>query len=846
MQSAEHWLRPQGTDDSVLDRVPLSTSTRTLPQLQRSPSIRRRPSKGSTPITKKSNDQSRLLKTLPVIEDQEDSQFPTRSRSTRIGRSHPAAHDALPETSSKLQKSDSITISSVPTEATLEVLLQDLNLGSTNDGAITLTEPDQSRKGLERHHSSRSTLDQQTALKWSRSNDQPHRTSKHLAQDFETSSSTASVVVISLPGEDVTATREDSFNKSFDNTETSIALSDELATGTEATIETNQLTADLPDVRIASMDAIVHQTLLGGVSEAVQRSVSTPLATGLISKFKHKIRGCPTRWVSASHVQDNTKELPAQPERPPCALNGVSIFYSSKSNELYMPYGSEGLVQLTNSQKIRRCFSFQARIGILRTQSARSVDILRSYTTKHRQTILKSIPFSQLMRSKSLETASFLHSVKQLEAIRAALGEAARSKHWFRAGKISASGRSAVMRVAYPTLKCSLCPRVFKGIERKHRYARHCKKMHESSHCAADVDDTESLHSSNEIFSPARGGAIQSVDEYLLDHSIITGVSVSTLPHQTTPDNENAPSSVCDSSTSLDDFSDGPHRVYPASPSPRKSSPPETPSPSTIPVPMSSATTGDVLWSESYVPWRQDRITKSVLAPIEEAEEPSRPLPPSARCSQCNITYHGTNAMVFLTRHINAIHKIPLSITTTGRSSAPTSLPEFRCPHCDAEFPGIYGKQFLEQHVVQAHLNNSTYRGPGLESSQAEPVQILSPYREPWEFEYLQEHPAELLGPSILHPNLREQSESNSSHMGSLNMYPTMKCNVCEKEFTGRYGKGNLARHVRTEHPLSISLHGQECRVCKQGYTRADARRKHEWKKHRMLDAKPSKRRSET
>jgi hypothetical protein len=128
MQSAEHWLRPQGTDDSVLDRVPLSTSTRTLSQLQRSPSIRRRPSKGSTPITEKSNDQSRLLKTLPVIEDQEDSQFPTRSRSTRIGRSHPAAHDALPETSSKLQKSYSITISSVPTEVTLEVLLQDLKM----------------------------------------------------------------------------------------------------------------------------------------------------------------------------------------------------------------------------------------------------------------------------------------------------------------------------------------------------------------------------------------------------------------------------------------------------------------------------------------------------------------------------------------------------------------------------------------------------------------------------------------------------------------------------------------------------------------------------------------------
>ncbi|EAT85371.1 hypothetical protein SNOG_06720 [Parastagonospora nodorum SN15] len=71
------------------------------------------------------------------------------------------------------------------------------------------------------------------------------------------------------------------------------------------------------------------------------------------------------------------------------------------------------------------------------------------------------------------------------------------------------------------------------------------------------------------------------------------------------------------------------------------------------------------------------------------------------------------------------------------------------------------------------------------------------------------------------------------------------RCNICGKEFTGhlsRYGKGNLARHVREKH-LVQSVIGKVCRICKNVYNRADATRKHEWKKHRLQDARPNKRR---
>jgi hypothetical protein len=59
-----------------------------------------------------------------------------------------------------------------------------------------------------------------------------------------------------------------------------------------------------------------------------------------------------------------------------------------------------------------------------------------------------------------------------------------------------------------------------------------------------------------------------------------------------------------------------------------------------------------------------------------------------------------------------------------------------------------------------------------------------------------------------------------------------------------RYGKGNLARHVRDKHSLVKSMIGKICRVCNKVYNRADARKKHEWKRHRLDDAKPNKRRN--
>ncbi|KAJ8116230.1 hypothetical protein OPT61_g2305 [Boeremia exigua] len=73
--------------------------------------------------------------------------------------------------------------------------------------------------------------------------------------------------------------------------------------------------------------------------------------------------------------------------------------------------------------------------------------------------------------------------------------------------------------------------------------------------------------------------------------------------------------------------------------------------------------------------------------------------------------------------------------------------------------------------------------------------------------------------------------------------YPPEICQHCGKVFTGKYGPGNCKRHVQHTHTSAFDRAIHICRVCMKTYNRADALRKHQWKKHRLEDARPNKRR---
>lgn len=77
----------------------------------------------------------------------------------------------------------------------------------------------------------------------------------------------------------------------------------------------------------------------------------------------------------------------------------------------------------------------------------------------------------------------------------------------------------------------------------------------------------------------------------------------------------------------------------------------------------------------------------------------------------------------------------------------------------------------------------------------------------------------------------------------SSSPYSPAACDHCNKIFTGKYGKGNLTRHVRQIHESHLGGAIHICKFCMKTYNRADALRKHSWKKHRDEDSKPNKRR---
>ncbi|OSS49940.1 hypothetical protein B5807_06287 [Epicoccum nigrum] len=73
--------------------------------------------------------------------------------------------------------------------------------------------------------------------------------------------------------------------------------------------------------------------------------------------------------------------------------------------------------------------------------------------------------------------------------------------------------------------------------------------------------------------------------------------------------------------------------------------------------------------------------------------------------------------------------------------------------------------------------------------------------------------------------------------------YKPSVCQYCGKVFTGKFGPGNCKRHVQQTHETIVDQAMHLCKLCRKEYRRADALRKHQWKKHRLEDAKPRKRR---
>lgn len=553
-------------------------------------------------------------------------------------------------------------------------------------------------------------------------------------------------------------------------------------------------TNDQSQHRSGAID-VQHTTRPKRNLKAVQRSTSTPFPSSVISGHDERADSHPTRGISLSGGNGTKQNNAAELDDGLPALNGVSIFYSSKDKEISMPIGHDRPSQMTNSQKIRRYFSLQERRRTIRSSS-----IIRTCTMRNLRPLLKNVPFSRLMRSGSLEDLDFLESLKQLQAIRNAMDDAARSKHWFHAGQISVSSRSTVMRAAFPALKCISCPRMFRGADRKRRYARHCKKLHHSPSLGADARKEKLEPGEKPIISSKRREGVLSADEFLQTGTVETlyEMCLSALPQDLGSlhiENAARPNSEA-MGYLLNDPSDTENFRKTESGLDASLNSPSAQTIWVMPTTSTARNTANdsenIRWKESSVAWTYDRINHAALAPIIEAgpEQVERAEPLSYRCSHCAVKYTGSHAPDFLERHIFAKHrKGKTELTNHGiaakqREGKPNLANQgialtTECNFCNAEFYGEHRKRVVQQHEALC------------------------------------------------------LSQSNLGPMTRFRVPPEV-CSICDKMFLGKYRRGNLARHKIAKHSTRGIRNpvGHQCRACGDIFHHAGARRKHEWSEH--------------
>jgi hypothetical protein len=93
-------------------------------------------------------------------------------------------------------------------------------------------------------------------------------------------------------------------------------------------------------------------------------------------------------------------------------------------------------------------------------------------------------------------------------------------------------------------------------------------------------------------------------------------------------------------------------------------------------------------------------------------------------------------------------------------------------------------------------------------------------------------------------PNSSSKKTKRSAVGGKcIKLLAPLSCEYCDETFKGLYQKGNRNRHIKYHHTSATDKANMTCRTCHNVYKREDARRKHEWKQHRMPDCRPHKKR---
>jgi uncharacterized Zn-finger protein len=94
----------------------------------------------------------------------------------------------------------------------------------------------------------------------------------------------------------------------------------------------------------------------------------------------------------------------------------------------------------------------------------------------------------------------------------------------------------------------------------------------------------------------------------------------------------------------------------------------------------------------------------------------------------------------------------------------------------------------------------------------------------------------------VPHQQQVDSGGSSPASVPSLPIPDIVRCNHhrCQAEYKGRYRKGNLARHMRLKHGISVMVYYCKASGCTRDFRRQDARLKHHRKRHPELGSGPA------
>ncbi|KAF2688353.1 hypothetical protein K458DRAFT_400558 [Lentithecium fluviatile CBS 122367] len=226
------------------------------------------------------------------------------------------------------------------------------------------------------------------------------------------------------------------------------------------------------------------------------------------------------------------------------------------------------------------------------------------------------------------------------------------------------------------------------------------------------------------------------------------------------------------------------------------------------------------------VPRGPEQMQRTVVGSRNAQTSSSHSLNPNLKCDQCPRIFRGHDQRRKLIRHQKKLHGLAISDSECVAELEVTTASE--STHDDKNFvQKHFSTPFKSPHNLSADFFSFDTLVGSFDNDYSLHTRPI-----PTDLRIFEGDEHDFNAPKS---HSRERAQS---------ILVPIKCDLCSTKFKGTYQRGNLKRHMRLAHSRALRSNSfLECRSCPISYKRADARRKHEWKMHKIEDCRPEKRR---